>query len=428
MASLGDLQCPYEGCYQRFKTERDLRKHKMRENDHEYCAKCNLDFDDWQGLVDHKASSPSSKHITCGKCGMDFGSLSGRERHIRQNHPLDQNIECTACHERFFRAAALVYHLESSSCNNITASTFNSFVRHKQNARDVFNDETVAKAESKGAYIEAAKDEEVGGGVSLNLLDDTVAEAGLVKALAPLQVQDNNVAPKEERFPTLPSGPDSKKHEQQFIPGAGPLIWNKGTSSQVLFPDAKPIPVLPGSRWDNKIEGKKIEQDNASLLTYGVLDPRSPDFDADRFKHPLTDDYECPFPLCSYETKCSLEITNHILVQHDLEKPQCPCCLKYFRSIHQLVAHVESSEKCSIRKSKKFTPWLSSITGGFLSAETRLRSDVAFRIEIEREDGTMQEKKLKMAYTQYQGTVPEEMERVQEENEVSSRHYHVTGC
>jgi hypothetical protein len=34
--------------------------------------------------VEHKAKSPSRIHMSCKWCGMDFGSLSGRDRHIRQ--------------------------------------------------------------------------------------------------------------------------------------------------------------------------------------------------------------------------------------------------------------------------------------------------------------------------------------------------------
>jgi hypothetical protein len=82
------LQCPYnwgeEPCFSKFKTEEELKAHKIKRDDHEYCEKCDIDFKSWAEHVEHRASSSEKVHITCGLCGLDFASGIGRQKHIAQ--------------------------------------------------------------------------------------------------------------------------------------------------------------------------------------------------------------------------------------------------------------------------------------------------------------------------------------------------------
>lgn len=70
--------CPYETCALGFGTLKILKKHKQ--DRHDYCIKCNLDFKDFQDHLDHKVTSPN--HITCPVCSEDFKSSGGRDAHI----------------------------------------------------------------------------------------------------------------------------------------------------------------------------------------------------------------------------------------------------------------------------------------------------------------------------------------------------------
>lgn len=74
--------CIFKGCVASFDNPKDLRTHKESAEDHEYCSKCDEDFETWDDFVAHKARS--EKHISCKFCGEDFKTKSGRDRHIKQ--------------------------------------------------------------------------------------------------------------------------------------------------------------------------------------------------------------------------------------------------------------------------------------------------------------------------------------------------------
>lgn len=90
------LQCTFPDCTQTVegrdaneekaheKAYDRLVKHKIRNNDHDYCKKCDLDFECFDDFVSHKAKSSDKIHISCQWCGQDFGSHSGRNAHIAQ--------------------------------------------------------------------------------------------------------------------------------------------------------------------------------------------------------------------------------------------------------------------------------------------------------------------------------------------------------
>jgi len=73
-----DFPCTYEKCRFGFESSKLLKKHKM--DQHDYCKKCDMDFEDFQKHLDHKVGSPN--HITCPVCGEDFKSSGGRDAHI----------------------------------------------------------------------------------------------------------------------------------------------------------------------------------------------------------------------------------------------------------------------------------------------------------------------------------------------------------
>lgn len=76
--------CTFKNCALSFDTEKERKKHKKNTPQHDYCAKCNIDFECWDDFVAHKADRNSEVHISCLYCGEDFKTDSGRARHIRQ--------------------------------------------------------------------------------------------------------------------------------------------------------------------------------------------------------------------------------------------------------------------------------------------------------------------------------------------------------
>ena len=72
--------CGIQGCKRAFEKERHLKRH--REANHEYCAKCDVAFEDSDGLLQHKIAT--ADHIVCPMCGIDFQSESGANRHFFQ--------------------------------------------------------------------------------------------------------------------------------------------------------------------------------------------------------------------------------------------------------------------------------------------------------------------------------------------------------
>ena len=72
--------CSYMDCTRGFTSKTDKDNHK--EEEHDYCRLCDEDFDDFDGLLQHKIESEA--HICCCVCSMDFRSEGGRDRHQRQ--------------------------------------------------------------------------------------------------------------------------------------------------------------------------------------------------------------------------------------------------------------------------------------------------------------------------------------------------------
>ena len=76
------FKCTYKSCFAVFDSKVLLRKHKINSLDHDFCAVCDLDFDDDGALLVHKIES--NRHITCPVCGADFKSEGGQAFHIEQ--------------------------------------------------------------------------------------------------------------------------------------------------------------------------------------------------------------------------------------------------------------------------------------------------------------------------------------------------------
>lgn len=74
--------CTFDDCPRLFTSVEEMKKHKESEPEHEYCSRCDEDFEDEERLLIHKLLT--EKHIVCPICGIDFRSEGGRDGHIRQ--------------------------------------------------------------------------------------------------------------------------------------------------------------------------------------------------------------------------------------------------------------------------------------------------------------------------------------------------------
>lgn len=138
------VPCTYAGCNFAFNTVQEMRKHKTNYPNHDYCSKCDEDFEDEERLLLHKIKSDD--HVVCPVCGLDFKSEGGRDSHIRQVskptahcrstipglllrsvwgfsfqfHRAEQSLVCCGCKAVFKSASGLMRHIEEHECSQIT--------------------------------------------------------------------------------------------------------------------------------------------------------------------------------------------------------------------------------------------------------------------------------------------------------------------
>lgn len=82
MSFQSSVPCTFDGCSRRFMSVKEMKKHKEIDPEHEYCTKCDIDFEDETRFLIHKIQD--GKHIACPVCGIEFRSEGGRDGHIRQ--------------------------------------------------------------------------------------------------------------------------------------------------------------------------------------------------------------------------------------------------------------------------------------------------------------------------------------------------------
>jgi len=480
-AAEGKFPCTKPGCFEVFKREKDMKRHKRAADDHEYCMKHNLDFETYDDFVDHKAMS--TEHCSCKFCGMDFKSKEGRAVHIQRQHPVDQRIECIGCKDSFARASGLMYHLEHGLCPVISERQFISYLQHKKLTTEFLeNPELITKVQAKD-FMQAAVDMDEAGGV--NVLDDSTA-LGLQAPIVLLKASGGK-GKAEERWPALQI---SKEHDEAIVErlasvdindglrmkgkvkeksahdawemdmaakpfseyiaptdaiegnspedqGTEKSAWDIGnTSASKLFSGAGPTPMF--TDWEAALEKQQKHVSTNNVLNPAFWDPLHKDHDPERFFNPVLEKYLCPFPTCQETLPIASTLRHHIFEDHRETKRQCPCCLRKFQSNTALLAHVESSasgSRCKISRTKHYGQFIDLYSGGFLGASTAPRDDVRFleRFKMDRkgnkviEAGDEQdevakgERAVPLLYTKYTATQPPGWEDMAKDDEVAGR-------
>ncbi|KAF2817637.1 uncharacterized protein BDZ99DRAFT_431877 [Mytilinidion resinicola] len=428
-------------CNQRFKTAKELRRHKKYRDDHDYCYKCDKDFPDWAAYVKHKSEEPLQHPAACRVCGEEFGSISGMKRHLEASHPVDQNVPCIGCGETFPRASRMIDHLEKGQCPKISAAQFSGHLAHKTIVSKLLKSpEQLAKINALAGYEEAAQDDDEGGGVAL--LDDSQGPRLEYEALEPEKTLGSVNAPRlGESFPALPSSkPEGQRAMDSLTtsaanmrlseaaqPGvvskvAGPDAiapqnpWSGPGVTKALFPKAKETP--PTDAWKYKLRARDLVDENneINLFKDRFWDPTCKDFDPKRFYHPILMTYQCPFPHCEEKFANDFDLENHILSIHRMRDQRCPSCCKIFKSSAALIAHAEApNSRCHLSKSDKFTQALDELSGGFLGATYTIRPDHVphenpeieeFEHPITKEKFQVEKQPIPVGYNQYESTKP----------------------
>ncbi|RMY89353.1 hypothetical protein D0862_10231 [Hortaea werneckii] len=232
------VKCTYPTCEKTFDCQKDMKRHKLSNPDHDYCNKCDVDCDSYDDLTQHKVSmmaefwadkdrkaGDSPAHITCEFCGMDFKSFGGRKKHREQFHPADQSIYCPAkddgCHLLFTRAAHMIAHLEEGECAVIDAYEFRASIVHKHIIKQIMeNPEEFAhnlqankafadRRRGLGVIVDSTESHKQGERKHGNILDEESEEQKSgYKPLQPetelMQAPSPSSRAKQETWPRLP--------------------------------------------------------------------------------------------------------------------------------------------------------------------------------------------------------------------------------
>ncbi|KAK0609871.1 Zinc finger protein 560 [Lasiodiplodia hormozganensis] len=455
------VKCPKPGCGATFGTDKACKKHCDELEDHDYCKKCDYLAKDWDDLTNHKANSPIV-HLCCKFCGQDFKTSSGRDRHIKTIHPVDQDIRCIGCNEHFVRAAALVEHLEFDHCRKISAQQFKSNIQHKHMVAKILSD---PDAMSSKLFDFNVNDTSSQGGVALsessNLLDEEDKNAhdssqnggSVIQPLDPrVKPRDPNAPRLGERWPSLPSHTRQTSSSTEISSGMAGISISGGSSggarlpssgtpsvkspssvlsdstvkasesqawtsasgaSKKLFPEAEKTPA--SLHWEAALKARELEYEAANstnMLMQRYWDPTHKDYNPERFFNPVIEMYSCPFPQCEENFREPFMLEYHINTIHGISQQRCPQCLKLFKSTTALVAHCEApASTCGISRSDRYGQAIDQFSGGFLGAKDARRPDFT---EAEREDKYTDKTKTekhagsgyKIGMIKYESTLP----------------------
>ncbi|KAF2029242.1 hypothetical protein EK21DRAFT_113137 [Setomelanomma holmii] len=437
LEQLRRIKCTYKDCFESFDTEKAMKSHKKYSDEHDYCHRCDEDYEDHDSYAFHKITKPEIHGKACRVCGEEFKSESGLKRHIELNHKIDQRLTCIGCRQSFYRACLFIEHLEFGHCSVISASQFQGHIVHKHLINEYLKgDEKYQRFQQKQAKFEAALDPEEEGGIELDgdaLEDDEEIEEVKYEAIKP-EVQPDMLLPPAAAgvpFPPLPSqmrsasvtksnlastlshmsinGEESEASAVVNSPIVSPLIdipaspgsrdtsnhqvsihgsmttsstrqlkpWGSRdgkSASSVLFPNAKSTPA-PSEFSIAAYDHKMEEQHGLNIMNTRFWDPHSTDFNPERFYDSISCKYYCPF-VCEQARDTPADLSNHINHDHRIARMKCPMCLKYFKSATALMAHCESrGARCEINKTDDFGVFLDRLSGGFLGVEEKVRPD-----------------------------------------------------
>ncbi|GFN12674.1 putative C2H2 finger domain protein [Aspergillus tubingensis] len=327
------VPCTYKECSGVFESAGEMKRHKA--NEHDYCSRCDEDFQDDEYLLLHKIKS--DKHIVCVVCGIDFRSEGGRDLHTRQQHRTPQTLTCYGCGQKFKMAGAMVNHVESGDCPNIPLSS----LLQEQSKRLLFREALRTGNEGENAEPDGQDDN---GGVHIDqdLLEmdpDDEATQSVVGGVSGLSLDDNVPEPKSKSSMASPS-----------------LVSETREQSASAGKIARPTSPRPGP--SNSFGIDHIDAGH----TLRALDRN---WDPTVYFSSFNGKFICP---CKAEFSSMRDFEEHVVTKTNQNRGiQCPGCLRIFRTAAALVAHCESaSTRCKVNRGLQFSQVINDISGGLV--------------------------------------------------------------
>ncbi|OJJ37583.1 hypothetical protein ASPWEDRAFT_67784 [Aspergillus wentii DTO 134E9] len=363
MSGQQKVQCTYADCPALFSSIQAMKKHKAQ-GEHDYCSRCDEDFEDEERLLIHKIKS--NKHIVCPICGVDFRSEGGRDGHIRQNHRAEQTIICHGCKDIFKSASGLMRHIEEDECPAISKTR----LLQEQSKKLIIKEALKAGEGSPMPIIPNPVDfDDIDGGVKVNMLEmenrEAMAHQPKPGEVDPTASVDAMLALKH--WPQL--GEQRKMGSEAASPG----------SDLMAFSDFSPSVRSP-SVWKGKEKARSVTETEVQSPTreegpFGVGLPdagqmlriMNESWDPTKFFNSFSGKYACP---CGALFTGMKEFEEHILMKSRARRNmQCPACLRIFKSTAALIAHCESaSVRCSINDGYRYGQIIDELSGGVIQA------------------------------------------------------------
>lgn len=320
-------------------------------------------------------------------------------------HPADQDVECPGCQSHFIRAAHMIDHIESNMCSVYRAWQLRQSICQKYVVKQIMKaPEKVRKQMATLIDGTETYDQDEGG---VSLLDRPTEGEAQMAGYEPLHVATHyrdisspttsNIGSLAKSMQSMSLGANDSEYEQAYPYASGqdsvndkqsasgttksiatasskPSAWNKPTNaSKTLFPKAKPTPSPKPGDWTGMIaqrEKEALGDDSGNLLKAHWWNPSAPDYNLQPFFNAGMGVFNCPFPDCLSDGMAFYaegDLQEHIRMFHLPDFYQCPNCFKRFSKASALVAHAESTQKCTIRAS-----------GGFKSVSTHLSMCLKF--------------------------------------------------
>ncbi|SPN98968.1 uncharacterized protein DNG_02007 [Cephalotrichum gorgonifer] len=82
------------------------------------CSECRVPFKDYISYANHRTRKMKAGegHIHCEDCGTEFTRPETLDRHRKQEHAHEQDLDCPACGAHFIRLGGLMAHIERGQC------------------------------------------------------------------------------------------------------------------------------------------------------------------------------------------------------------------------------------------------------------------------------------------------------------------------
>ncbi|ODM19497.1 hypothetical protein SI65_04481 [Aspergillus cristatus] len=345
------IPCTYDDCKFLFASVEEMRKHKEMEPLHDYCAKCDIDFEDEERHLIHKLQA-ENKHIVCPICGIDFRSEGGRDAHIRQNHRAEQHLVCHGCKVIFKSAAGLMKHIEDNECSVISQTR----LLQEQSKKFMIKEALRGGEGPRMPVIPNSADlDDIDGGVKLSFLDLGNREA---ISFQPKPGRDDPTASVDAML--------ALKHWPALGDSRGQATFGVPMSDLMAFSDAGDNEERLSAVGASPARGKGSFGAGTPEAgqTLRLLDDT---WDATKFFNSFIGKYIC---VCGSSFPTMKEFEEHVLMKSKAKRNvQCPGCLKIFKSAAALVAHCESpSVHCSINEQDVYGQFMDEVSGGLIQA------------------------------------------------------------